>query len=74
MKIELFKYKKEDAEEKEYKILILENNDKYLSGINLEYLSNEEISEIQKIQLKYEEDLKPFMKKAYRKFIKEKII
>lgn len=74
MKIELFKYKKEETEEKEYKVLILENNDKYLSGINLEYLSNEEIAEIQKIQLKYEEDLKPFMKKAYRRFIKEKII
>ena len=74
MKIELFKYKKEETEEKEYKVLILENNDKYLSGINLEYLNNEEIAEIQKIQLKYEEDLKPFMKKAYRRFIKEKII
>ena len=74
MKIELFKYKKEETEEKEYKVLILENNDKYLSGINLEYLNNEEIAEIKKIQLKYEEDLKPFMKKAYRRFIKEKIV
>lgn len=72
MKISKFKYKKED-ETKEYELLILESNDKHISGINLDYLNEEEKDVLLKLQKKYEEDLKPFMK-AYRKFLNEKII
>lgn len=72
MKISKFKYNKED-ETKEYELLILESNDKHISGINLGYLNEEEKDVLLKLQKKYEEDLKPFMK-AYRKFLNEKII
>lgn len=71
MKIKHFKYKKE--EEKEYKILLLDSNDKYISGINLLYLTEEEQTQVQKIQTDYEALLKPFTQKAYRKFLVENI-
>lgn len=71
MKIKHFKYKKE--EEKEYKVLLLESNDKYVAGINLLYLTEEEQAQVQKIQTDYEIALKPFTTKAYRKFLVENI-
>lgn len=72
MKIKNFKYNKED-ETKEYELLILESTDKYISGISLNYLKEEEKNDLKRIQQKYEEDLKPYMK-AFRKFLNEKII
>ncbi len=72
MKIKSFKYNKEN-ETKDYELLILESNEKHISGISLNYLTEEEKNDLKRIQQKYEEDLKPFMK-AFRKFLNEKII
>jgi len=71
MKIKHFKYKKD--EEKEYKVLLLESNEKHIAGINLLYLTEEEQTQVQKIQTDYETALKPFTSKAYRKFLVENI-
>jgi len=70
--IKEFEYKK-DEEKKKYNILILDKNEKYISGINLDYLSENDKNAILDIQKKYEEELKPFMK-SYRKFLIENII
>lgn len=73
MKIKDFKYKKDAEEEKEYNLLVLEEDEKYMSGINLSYLTEEEQEKVKKIQEDYEAALKPYMK-YFRKFLKEKVI
>jgi len=73
MKIKDFKYKKDAEEEKEYNLLVLEEDEKYMSGINLSYLTEEEQEKVKKIQEDYEAALKPYMK-SFRKFLKEKVI
>lgn len=73
MKIKDFKYKKDAEEEKEYNLLVLEEDEKYMSGINFRYLTEEEQEKVKKIQEDYEAALKPYMK-SFRKFLKEKVI
>lgn len=73
MKIKDFKYKKDAEEEQEYNLLVLEEDEKYMSGINFRYLTEEEQEKVKKIQEDYEAALKPYMK-SFRKFLKEKVI
>lgn len=68
--------KKGSGEEKEYNLIVTSaENSKtgYISGIDLNKLNENEIEEVKKIQKKYEEKMKPFLKKGYRQFLKENI-
>ena len=74
MKIKEFKYtKKSNGEIKEYKLLVLNEGDSHISGIDLNKLTPEEMAQIIKIQQDYETKLKPFMT-SFRQFIKENIV
>jgi hypothetical protein len=74
MKTKDFTYLKAMGEKKSYSLMVLNETDKHLNGVAMNYLSDEERAALTGIQEKYEEDLKPFMNKAYRQFLKEKII
>jgi len=69
MKIKKFKYKDEERE-----LFQMNNDEKHIAGIDLTKLSDEEIKSFLKTQKEYEEKIKPFVKKAYRNFIKENIL
>ena len=70
-----FQYKKSEAEEpKSYNLLILNEDDLSISGISFDYLTPKEQEEVLKIQLDYTEKMKPFVNKAYRKFLKDKMV
>ena len=73
MKIKEFRYKKKTGEEGDYNLLILNESLEYLSGIDMNKLSDEEKVKLKAVIEKYEEELKPFMK-AFRKFIVGNII
>jgi len=73
MKIKDFQYSRKDGVEKNYKLLILNEDKEYLKGISLSSLSKEEEKALMKIIEDYEEKLKPFMK-HYRQFIVENIL
>ena len=64
------------AQEKpqEYEMLVLEETDTSIFGLSLKELSEKEIEEVKQIQIDYTERIKPYVKKAYRKFLKERII
>lgn len=74
MKTKDFTYLKAMGEKKSYSLMVLNETDKHLNGVAMNYLSDEERAALTGIQEKYEEDLKPFMNKAYRQFLKEKIV
>jgi hypothetical protein len=74
MKTKDFTYLKAMGEKKNYSLMVLNETDKHLNGVAMNYLSDEERAALTGIQEQYEEDLKPFMNKAYRQFLKEKII
>lgn len=74
MKIKQFKYKKKNSEEvKDYNLLILNENEKYIAGISLGNLTPEQVEELKKIQMDYEAKLQSFMT-SYRQFITEGIV
>ena len=58
----------------EYEMLVLEETDTSIFGLSLKELTEKEIEEVKQIQIEYTEKIKPFVKKAYRKFLKERII
>ena len=73
MKIREFKYEKKDGKTSEYELLILNESEKYLAGVDLKKLDAAEKEKVKAVVEEFEEKLKPFMK-AYRKFIVENII
>lgn len=73
MKLKEFTYKKKDGKISDYNLMILNETPDHMMGIDLNKLSEEEVSEIKNIQEEYEKKIKPYMK-AYRNFIKENII
>lgn len=74
MKVSRFKYKKKKTGEvKEYNMLVLYETETHLAGIDYSKLTKDEITTVTKIQMEYEKVLHPFVKKAYRNFIKENI-
>ena len=74
MKISHFRYKKKKTGEiKEYNVLVLNETGTHLAGIDYSKLTKDEIQEVTKIQMEYEKVLHPFVKRAYRNFIKENI-
>jgi hypothetical protein len=72
MKIEKFKYKKTETDVSEREVLVLNEDENHLKGLDLSKVSLEEKYKIIGIQENYEDKLKPHLKN-YRDFIKEKI-
>ena len=74
MTVKHFKYtKKKTGEVKKYTVLVLRDTDNYLGGIDFTKLTQPEMEEVTKIQMEYEKVLQPFVKKAFRNFIKNNI-
>ena len=72
MKIKDFTYEKKDGKVNDYEVMMLNETETHVAGIDLKKLSEDEAKAVKSIQEDYEEKLKPFMK-AYRSFIKENI-
>ena len=72
MKFRDFKYQKKNGEVNDYSLMILNETDTHLAGIDFNKLSVEEVEEVKKIQKEYEDKLNPYLK-AFRNFIKENI-
>lgn len=72
MKIKEFNYKKKNGEVNDYSLLILNETNTHISGIDLNKLKEDEVLELKKIQEEYENKLAAYMK-SYRSFIKESI-
>jgi hypothetical protein len=74
MKFKNFTYtKKKDNETKNYFVLLLDESEdpNHFGGIDLGKLSEDEVTQVVEIRKKYEEAMRPFIKTAYRQFIKE---
>jgi hypothetical protein len=72
MKIEKFKYKKSETDVSEREVLVLNEDETNLKGLDLTKIGIEEKYKIISLQERYENELKPFLKN-FRNFIKEKI-
>ena len=72
MKIKDFTYQKKDGKVDDYSVMILNETETHLGGIDFKKLSEEETTNLKVIQEEYEKKLKPFLK-AFRSFIKENI-
>jgi hypothetical protein len=74
MKVSHFKYtKKKTGEVKSYDLLVLKETDTHIGGIDYSKLDEDEVREVTMIQMEYEKVLHPFVKKAYKNFIKENV-
>jgi hypothetical protein len=49
----------------------LHSSDKWVDGIDMSKLTEDEAKQLRAIQLDYEKKLKPFMEKGFRRFLKE---
>jgi hypothetical protein len=74
MKIKEFNYKKKNGEQRKAEVVVLVDSENYLEGIDFTKLTQDERSEVVRIQAEYEEKIKPFISKAFRKFLKEGIL
>lgn len=75
MKFRNFTYKKKEYNKtKDYLVLITREDQTHFGGIDLARLDDEEIEILIDIQKEYETNIKPFIKKAYRLYIKENVI
>jgi hypothetical protein len=74
MTISKFEYLKEGTTEKKaYELLVINKDEAHVNGVALNYLKPEEREAVLALVLKYEEDLKPYMK-SYRSFKKTGMI
>jgi hypothetical protein len=75
MKFKNFSYTKKDGEKKNYFVLMLDDSEdpKHFGGLDLSLLTEDEIKQIIETRKKYEESLRPFIKKSYKQFIKENV-
>jgi len=72
MVIKKFNYLKEGSSEKKvYEILLLNKDETHENGISLAILSEEEKAILIEATKKYEEATAPFIKKAFRNFLKK---
>lgn len=74
VKTRQFSYKKKDGEEREVKLLVLNESDTHMNGIDLSKLGQDEVCTVKVIQREYEKELKPYMNRAFRNFIKESVV
>jgi len=73
MKIKDFNYVKKNGDETKPKVLILHEDNTYMQGIDFKKLTDNEIQTVTEIQQNYEDTIKPFINKAYRRYFKDKI-
>jgi len=71
MKVLTGVYNKKDGSKRNVNLLVLENNQNHVSGIDIELLSQEEKAELKKLNDDYWNNIKKFMGVSYRQFIKE---
>jgi len=72
MKVKRFNYKKNEEVEPK-RVFSFNESEKYLEGIDIDKLNDNELKQFIAIQSDYEEKIKPYVKKAFRKYLKEKI-
>lgn len=73
MKIIEFDYIKKNEEKSHRNGLLLQERDKYIDVLDYGYLEEDEIKEAEAIKKTFEDDMKSFIKKAFRRFSKEGI-
>jgi hypothetical protein len=74
MKIKKFNYVKKNGGIPENHLLLVTNDStEHIEGLDFSKLDQEETLLVAKIQSDYEKKIQPFVKKAYRKFIKANI-
>jgi hypothetical protein len=73
MKRYSFTYLKESEPSKQYSLAVFNESETYLEGISLKSMNEEEKSQFEAILSEYEEKLKPFVSKYYRRFKKSSI-
>jgi 2-oxo-4-hydroxy-4-carboxy--5-ureidoimidazoline (OHCU) decarboxylase len=67
------KYKKKNGEIRNIEVYILKDDDNFIEGIDLNLLSQEEKNKFVSFINNYEKELDFYVKKAYRRFIKDSI-
>lgn len=73
MKIKEFQYTKKNGDKTEPKVMVLHEDNTYLQGIDFKKLTNDEIQTVKGMQQNYEDNIKPFVNKAYRRYFKDKM-
>jgi len=73
--VKKFKYSKSDVEITTREAIVLHENpdSSYIDAVDLHHLDEKEKEDFLKIYSEYEEKMKPFIKKAFRRFTKTKI-
>jgi hypothetical protein len=66
-----FEYEKKDGSKSKRNVISLHASDKWVDGIDLTKLTEDEKIKMMQIQLHYEYQMKPFMTKGFRRFLKE---
>jgi len=74
MQFKNFSYtKKKDKKTEKYLVMILREDETHFGGIDLGKLDGSEVKKVFEIQKQYEAEIKPFIDKAYRQYIKENV-
>jgi hypothetical protein len=68
MKVLKGNYIKESGEERKVGIYILNKDNNYVTGIDTTSLTEAELEEFKSIVKEYEDKMKPFIKKAFKKY------
>ena len=66
-----FEYEKKDGSKSDRNVISLHSADKWVDGVDLTKLTDEEQTQMMAIQLQYEYQMKPYLKKGFRRFLKE---
>jgi hypothetical protein len=67
-----FTYSKE-GKDSENKIIVLGESSTYLEGLKINDLAEPDKTSLLNLIAKFNEDLQPFIKKSFRRYLKEKI-
>jgi hypothetical protein len=75
MKFKNFTYKKKkDGETKNYLVLVTKEDETHFGGIDLTKLDEKEIKTLIDVQKEYESNMRIFVEKAFRLYIKENVV
>jgi len=66
-----FDYEKKNGEKTTRNVMLLSERKSYIDVIDFSHLNENEAKEIASIQKEYEDKLKPYTKKAFRRFSTE---
>jgi hypothetical protein len=73
MKVKEFNYEKKNGEKTSRQVMIITDHKDYLDAIDLDKLTESEIKDLFSVCEKYEEQMKPFIQKSFRRFSKSGI-